>query len=208
MDARARVGARRCVGLRRQGARARAALINYGEKLSFNQICGAWTSERGYRPSTAQLHDPHQVQVGGGVSQVASTVFVAALLSGLTPVERFRNAAPVDYIVLGQDAAVVAGAKDLKVRNDSDQPVRLRIAVVDSTLTARFEAADPLRETFELVTDEHETPADSAAGSQPGKEIDVYRVRKSHNREVERKHVYRDVYPPPRPREERAGAKP
>src|SRR5438874_2523916 len=112
------------------------------------------------------LREARRLQLGGGICQVASTLFVAGLVSGLSVAERHRHSTPVDYIPLGQDATVSWGVKDLKLRNDLDQPVRVRIEVLGSTLTARFEGQAPLDETFELYSDVHES-ADALAGT-PG----------------------------------------
>jgi vancomycin resistance protein YoaR len=55
------------------------------------------------------LRDARQLQTGGGVCQVASTVFLAGLLSGLDVVERWRHSSPVDYVALGEDATSRVG---------------------------------------------------------------------------------------------------
>jgi vancomycin resistance protein YoaR len=183
-------------------------VLKPGDQLSFDRVVGPRTRERGYQPAPVILHEARQIQIGGGVCQVASTVFVAALLSGLTAVERYRHSTPVDYVALGQDATIAWGAKDLKIRNTSEQSVRLKVEIVGGALTARFEGQDPLADTYELVTEDRETPADTASGELPGREIDVYRVRKSHDKVLDREHLYRDVYPPTRPAEERPGARP
>jgi len=106
------------------------AVLRPGEELSFNERVGARTPERGYRPAPVILRETRQVQVGGGVCQVASTVFDAALLAGLSVVERHRHSSPVDYVALGQDATIAWGVKDLRIENDLDLDVRLRVQEV------------------------------------------------------------------------------
>ena len=173
-------------------------VLEPGDVLSFNRAVGPRTRERGYQMAPVILRESRQLQAGGGVCQVSSTLFMAALLSGLSMDERYRHSSPVDYVPLGEDATIAWGVKDLKVRNDLEQRVRLRIEVVGSTLAARFEGEQPLAEAYEIATEEREIPGDPGVGSLPGREIEVYRVRKSGGEELGREFLFRDRYPPAR----------
>jgi len=174
-----------------------------GQVLSFEAVVGPRTPARGYREAPVNLKDLRVLQAGGGVCQVASTLFVAGLLSGLSPVERWPHESPVDYIAVGHDATVVAGAegsaKDLKLRNDTRQRVRVRAAVRGSAFSVRIEGERALEETFELATEERELAADSAvAGAKPGREVELYRVRRGARGGAKRELVLHDTYPPSR----------
>lgn len=175
------------------------AILEPGQVLSFDAVVGPRTLERGYQQAPVILHEMRQVQVGGGVCQTASTLFVAGLLSGLTGVERWRHSSPVDYIALGEDATISWGAKDMKLRNDTGQRVRLRVFVRGATLSARFEGEEPGAATYELSTEERELPADPGVeGARPGREVELYRVRNDARGGESREFVHRDVYPPTR----------
>lgn len=170
-----------------------------GAVLSFNDRVGPRTLERGYQSAPVILHERRQVQAGGGICQVASTLFVAALLSGLTPVERWRHSTPVDYIAVGHDATIAWGAKDLRVRNTLGQRVRVRLEVLGGTLAARIEAEEATRVSYELETDARELPADPGVeGGASGLEVDLFRVRRDDGATVAREFVHRDVIPPSR----------
>ena len=174
-------------------------VLEPGQLLSFDAIVGPRTLERGYLQAPVILHETRQVQTGGGVCQTASTLFVAGLLSGLSSVERSRHSSPVDYIAHGYDATIAWGAKDLKLRNDTGQRVRVRCFVRGATLSARFEGEEPSPVTFELVTDERELPADPGVeDAVPGREIELYRVRSDARGGHSREFVHRDLYPPSR----------
>jgi hypothetical protein len=176
-----------------------STVLEPGAELSFNQTVGPRTAERGYRVAPVILREERQLQLGGGICQVASTLFAASLLAGLTVIERSRHSSPVDYIALGEDATIAWGFKDLKVRNDLDEPVRLRVELVGSTLAARIEAASTPDGRFDLVTEERDIPA-SSDENLPGHEIDLYRVRQVDGVEVEREFVHRDLIPSARQR--------
>lgn len=175
-------------------------VLQPGDVLSFNAVVGPRTPERGYQNAPVILHDTRQLQAGGGVCQVASTVFVAGLLSGLSSVERWRHSSPIDYIAPGEDATIAWGAKDMRLRNDTDQPMRLRVGLLGNTLSARFEGASEAGDAFELETVQRDLPADpGVAAGQPGREIELYRVRRGRGDEA-REFVHRDVFPPSRGR--------
>ncbi len=167
-----------------------------GEELSFNAVVGPRSAERGYRAAPVILHETRQLQTGGGVCQVASTMFAAGLLSGLSCVERWRHSSPVDYIAPGEDATIAWGAKDLRLRNDLSQRVRLRVRVLGATLSAHFDGEREPGESYELATESRELPADPGVeDAAPGREIELYRVRHGAGADV-RELVHRDVYPP------------
>jgi len=174
------------------------AVLRPGEEFSFNQRVGPRTAERGYGPAPVILRETRQVQVGGGVCQAATTLFDAALLAGLGVVERHRHSSPVDYVAPGEDATIAWGVKDLRLRNDLDQDVRLRVEVLGSTLVVRIEGGEEIGDSFELETVEHESPAPDDVAGLPGREIELYRVRIRDGQELERELVHRDHYPPSR----------
>ena len=176
------------------------AVLRPGEELSFNERVGPRTAERGYGAAPVILREVRQVQVGGGVCQVASTLFDAALLAGLTVVERHRHSSPVDYVALGQDATIAWGVKDLRLRNDLEQSVRVRVEVVGSTFAARIEGEEETGKSFELETVVNESPAPDDVTGLPGRDVELYRVRASGGQEVERELIHRDHYPPSRSR--------
>jgi vancomycin resistance protein YoaR len=169
-------------------------VLDPGVEMSFNEVVGPRTAERGYLPAPVILREERQLQRGGGICQVASTLFAASLLAGLTVVERSRHSSPVDYIALGEDATIAWGFKDLKLRNDLDQRVRLRVQVVGSTLLARIEGEAALPASYDLVTEERAIPA-STDDNLPGREVELYRVRREDGLEVERELIHRDLYP-------------
>ena len=172
------------------------AILRPGEALSFNKRVGPRTRERGYQDAPVILRETRQLQTGGGVCQVASTVFVAAMVAGLSPLERWKHSSLVDYIPLGEDATISWGVKDLRFANDLDQAIRLRVEVVGSTLSARIEGESTPDASFELETVARDVPAEAGESDVPGHEVELYRVTHGGARDGERELVHRDVYPP------------
>jgi len=168
-------------------------VLEPAQVLSFNRRVGERTIARGYQAAPVILHETRDIQVGGGVCQVASTLFDAALLAGLRTTERHRHSYPIDYIPLAQDATVVWGAKDLKILNCLDQRVRFRADVLGTTLTIRIEAEHAEGSEYDLETIEQST---ATSGALPGREIELFRVRRRSGEETGRELMHSDVYPP------------
>src|SRR2546426_437348 len=124
-----------------------STVLEPAQVLSFNRRIGQRSIERGFQPAPVILHETRDVQVGGGVCQLASTLFDAALIAGLRTTERHRHSYPVDYIPLAQDATIVWGAKDLKILNCLDQRVRV-LACLCVAGVASAAPADPALEAY------------------------------------------------------------
>ncbi|MFS8877336.1 VanW family protein [Synechococcus sp. H55.11] len=97
--------------------------------FSFNQVVGPRTLERGYLPAPVFMVAETLDSVGGGICQVSSSLYNAALLAGLEVVERHPHYRPVESVPPGLDATVWYGLADLKLRNPFPWPVRLHLQI-------------------------------------------------------------------------------
>lgn len=97
----------------------RGLLLPPGEVLSFNQVVGPRDPARGYRKAPVLIRNELVPGDGGGVCQVSSTLYNAALLAGMEIQSRTNHSRPVPYLPVGRDAAVVDGLMDLVLRNSS-----------------------------------------------------------------------------------------
>jgi vancomycin resistance protein YoaR len=95
------------------------ALVAPGATFSFNDRVGERTIERGFRPAPVIIKDEYDEAVGGGVSQVATTVFNAAWEAGLKIAERNPHSLYISRYQLGRDATVNYPDLDLKFINDT-----------------------------------------------------------------------------------------
>jgi len=94
-----------------------------GETFSFNQATGQRTEQKGYLPAAAIAGGTTVDEVGGGVCQVSSTLFNAAVMADMTIVERYPHAWPSNYVDKGRDATVNWPNLDFKFRNDGNTPI-------------------------------------------------------------------------------------
>ena len=114
-------------------------ILNPGDVFSFNRVVGRRTPERGFRMAPGFVGGRLVDQVGGGICQTSSTLYVAALKAQLDIVERRAHGQPISYLPLGQDATVAYAANiDFRFRNNTDFPIRLEMIVSGRTLTARI----------------------------------------------------------------------
>ena len=95
------------------------ALIPPGGEFSFNERVGERTIERGYRAAPVIIAGEYEDDVGGGVSQVATTVFNVAWEAGLKITERNPHALYISRYQLGRDATVNYPDLDLRFVNDT-----------------------------------------------------------------------------------------
>lgn len=117
-----------------------AHTIYSGETFSVNDAMGDRTEANGWKAAAGIEDGATTQQYGGGICQVSSTLFVAALKSDVTVVSRTRHSWPVSYIPAGMDATINTGGPDLVLRNDKETPIYL-FAKVDSynkTVTVAF----------------------------------------------------------------------
>ena len=110
-------------------------LVKPSWTFSFNTTVGERTYSAGYQNAGVIINGRPDIDVGGGVCQVSSTLYNAVLLAGLTPTERVAHYAPSTYIAPGRDATVADGQLDFKFRNDLAHNVYLLSSTYGSTLT-------------------------------------------------------------------------
>ncbi|MBS4537796.1 VanW family protein [Clostridium sp. D2Q-11] len=97
-----------------------------GEELSFNDTTGKRSHENGYLPADVIVNGKLVPGYGGGVCQVSTTLYNAALLSNIDIVERHNHSIPSSYVDIGQDATVSYGYLDLKIKNTYNDPIYIQ----------------------------------------------------------------------------------
>jgi vancomycin resistance protein YoaR len=94
-------------------------LVEPGGTFSLNDAIGERTVERGFRPAPVIIGNEYAEEVGGGTSQVATTVFNAVWEAGLRISERHPHSLYISRYPLGRDATVYWPSLDLEFRNDT-----------------------------------------------------------------------------------------
>lgn len=131
-----------------------AAGRNFNMALAAKRLCGAWIPAGGTFSFNDQLGQAGRAQgfkvgrvfigdrivpgYGGGVCQVASTIYNAAIRAGLPIEERTQHGLTVPYLLPGEDATISYGYLDLRIHNDTGGPVRLVTSAEGGRVTAEF----------------------------------------------------------------------
>ena len=130
-------------------------ILEAGEIFSFNKKTGERTVEKGYRSAPIIEGGKFVSGVGGGVCQVSTTVYNAALLSGMKILEQHPHSLSVGYVEPSFDAMVSGLRCDLRFQNVSCGRVYIRCLVKGGALRVEFygKASDVIYERKSIVTE-------------------------------------------------------
>ena len=110
----------RTQNIRTAFSRVNGMTLAPGDVFSFNNTILKRTEKNGYLPAIEYGEGGmEQVGIGGGVCQASTTVYLAAIQSGLEILERHAHGNTVSYTTFGQDATVNDGRLDMRFRNTS-----------------------------------------------------------------------------------------
>lgn len=123
--------AARCNNVELAAANFNGTIANPGEVISCSNLFQRRTIANGYRVAGIFINGEKGEGVGGGVCQVSSTVYAAALQAGLDIVERHAHSLPVSYIPRGMDATISYPTLDLRIRNNKEVPVLYKATTQD-----------------------------------------------------------------------------
>ncbi len=107
-------------------------VLKPGETFSLNDTVGERTVENGFTTGTIISNGIFKEDLGGGVSQMATTLFNAAFFAGLEDVEHKPHSVYIDRYPVGREATVAWGAVDLRFRNDTDHGILIDAKVTPS----------------------------------------------------------------------------
>ncbi len=118
------------------------------EEFSFVKLLGDVDGEHGYLPELVIKHNKTEPEFGGGICQVSSTMFRAAIYSGLKITARRNHAYPVSYYKpYGMDATIYIPKPDLKFINNTQGHILIQASIEGSKLYFRFYGTSDGRKT-------------------------------------------------------------
>lgn len=124
-----------------------------GDVFSYNDTLGPRTVANGYQPAPAYIGGKTVDEVGGGICQNSSTLYLATLRANLEIVERTNHMYAVGYVPDGLDATVAYNALDFKFRNNTEHPIRMEVVVNGRKLTIKLHGTDTRHVTVKMVTE-------------------------------------------------------
>lgn len=101
-------------------------IVQTGEEISFNNITGDKTPEKGYMKAKIILNGIYVEDYGGGACQASTTLYNALILSDIEILEVHPHSMPVSYVPLAFDAMVSEGYSDLRFKNNTGSPLYIK----------------------------------------------------------------------------------
>lgn len=187
-------------------------ILKPGDVFDYGKIVALAEDKYGFREAPVILNGKLVPGIGGGICQVSSTIYSAAIRTGMDIVERRNHSLPVRYLPKGQDATFATGSINFRFRNNTGKHLLIHVTVQDQTLTVKFFGTFPtdVQYDIESLTIETLTPSSKyvqnstlPVGGQEviqtgkmGYVIDTYQIKKVDGIVKDRKRLSRDTYLP------------
>lgn len=183
-----------------------------GEVFSFNDVVGDRSIERGYQEAGTYVGNKVEPGIGGGICQVSSALYRAAMRANLRSTERTNHSMVVGYMEPGLDATVSYGYLDYKFKNTYDFPLYIEGTTVGKVATYTI-YGDPaalngkkyemVNEIIEVYPPENkEVPDDTLpegervaeGGAMTGYKVNSYQITYENGIEINRERISTDNY--------------
>lgn len=200
----------RNTNIRLAAAKLNGRILMPGQELSFNQTVGRRTAEGGFREAPVLKNGKHDRDIGGGICQVSTTMYNAALLADMKIVKRNNHSLPSAYVALGRDATVDWGTLDLVIANSSDKPVAIAsnyrngkitfrvLGQKDPSIKVKIETANESAwaRGVQMILDKSLKPGTQTVVERGsgGHGIDTYRIVYKDGVEIRREHLNHSTY--------------
>ena len=112
-------------------------VLKPGDVFSLNDIVGERTRENGFTEGFIISDGIFKEDLGGGVSQMATTTFNAMFFAGLKDIEHKPHSFYIDRYPVGREATVAWGAVDLRFENDTPYGVLVHAHVTPATSSSQ-----------------------------------------------------------------------
>ena len=154
-------------------------IVGPGQEVSFNDTVGQRTEAKGYQGAAAYNNGEVVQEIGGGVCQVSTTLYNAALKAGMKISMRRSHTFEPSYVTPGMDATVSWGGPDFRFINTSSSAIGIKASYSNQTVTVSiygvpvledgvpYSLDAPQTETFDLPEPHYEEDQTL----QPGQEV-------------------------------------
>ncbi len=149
-----------------------------GETFSLNDTAGECNAEKGFQEAGTIINGRVESEIGGGICQVATTVYDAAFFAGYPIDERHNHSNYVSTYEDGMDAAIAYPYFDLKFTNDTNNYMIILVDYDDYSVTCSLWGIDPgYTVEYEMTSweegDEYTTEREYDETLDPGTEVVV-----------------------------------
>lgn len=113
----------RAQNVRNACSKINGTILYPGEEFSAYETISPFTEENGYGIAGAYENGQVVESVGGGVCQVATTLYNAVIRAELEISMRFNHSMMVSYVPPSDDAAIAGTYKDFRFKNNKNTPI-------------------------------------------------------------------------------------
>ena len=187
-------------------------ILKPGQEYSFNTIVGKRNKANGYKSAPVIVQGEMQEDLGGGVCQVSSTLYNAALKSGMKIVNVKNHTIPSSYVGMGRDATVTDSGIDFVFKNPYKHNVYIQNYVTGGSIVCQVFGSKVDEQNIEIQTKtisvSQATPqkvekSDLPAGkeevdkaSRNGYVVETYRIYKDKNgKQIKKEKIATSSYP-------------
>ena len=186
-------------------------LVNTNEKFSFNQQLRDNDAYNKLKVASIILNGKHDKGVGGGICQVSTTIYNAALYAGMDIVQITNHSIPSPYVTKGRDATVSNGSMDFVFKNNNN-PIIVHNEIFENKIVSKIYGCSSDKRNIEIETEIVETiknkkiyKSDSKLQKgtkvveqegRLGYTVNTFRLYKSNNEILKKELVNTSYYPP------------
>lgn len=125
-------------------------LLAPGEIFDYAKVIDKAEAKYGFKPAPVIVQGKLVPGIGGGICQVSSTLYNAAVRAGLGILERRNHSLPVSYLPKGQDATFAKGFINFRFKNTTSHYILIKAAVNMDQLTLKLFGDIPENVRYEL----------------------------------------------------------
>lgn len=178
----------RTTNLRLAAEKINGYVLVPGNTFSYNSVVGERTIAAGYKEAAVYENGAVVQGLGGGICQISTTLFNAALFANLDIVEIHNHQFVPSYVGAGRDATVVYGVKDFKFKNSRKYAIKITCSV--SGGIAKFNIWGLKEETeYDIKVN-----ANITSSSSTYKKSATYRTKSLNGKVVTNEHIYNATY--------------
>lgn len=185
-------------------------IMQPGDEFSFNGVVGQRTEKNGFMKAPVYLSSGSSEDYGGGICQVSTTLYCAALYANLKITERHNHIYIIHYWpTAGCDSTVDWGHLDFRFRNNKEYPIKIKLTYENRKLTATITGTeDGITAKLEREIENEvpyqtiykrpnaDNPEGKISGGDKGKTIRVWKYVYQNGKLKEKKKVSYDRYKP------------
>lgn len=187
-------------------------ILKPGDELNYGQIVKKAEKDSGFKEAPVIVDGELVPGIGGGICQVSSTLYNAALKTGLQIVERRNHSLPVSYLPKGLDATFATDYINFRFKNTTGKSLLVKAEVRERELVVKLFGTMPENVSYELETvlletlptpTEYTNDSSLQANTQavvqegaPGYIVETYQIKRFNGEIVSRTSIAKDTYRP------------